>query len=304
MTQQREITLIEWQKQFSTEEACIEHLTKLRWPEGFVCQKCAHREAWFTPGHDLYDCKKCRYRTSVTAGTLFHSTKVSLVQWFTAIYFVAVDKGGISAERLRQYISVTWNTASSMLNKLRHAMAERDKQYFLSGLIELDDAFVGGKTTGGKRGRGSEKKTAILVACENDAQHRRAGFLKMQVVEHVDTKEVKAFSDKCITPSQDLKTDGSPTLKTLEGEHRVESKVVPPKETSKWLPWVHIAIANLKRYLLGTFHGVSGSHLQKYLDEFCYRFNRRFWLLQIPERLLVSAIQCLPVKPERSLALS
>ncbi len=156
----------------------------------------------------MYDCKQCRKRTSVTAGTLFHATKLPLSKWFTALYFVAVDKGGISAERLRLYIDVSWNTANLMLSKLRLAMGQRDSQYLLSGVIELDDAFVGGKTTGGKRGRGSEKKTAILVACEQKEDGKRAGYLKMQVVEHVNEVETKAFCQRALMPEQHLKIDG------------------------------------------------------------------------------------------------
>jgi len=125
-----------------------------------------------------------------------------------------------------------------------------------------------------------------IIACEHDAQHKKAGFLKMKVVEKIDEKSVKAFTDSAIQLEQDLRTDGSPMLKTLEGDYRVESLVIAHQETHKWLPWVHIAIANLNKFLLGTYHGVSGSHLQEYLDEFCYRFNRRWCQLEIPNRLL------------------
>ncbi len=291
---QEAMTLLEWQKRFSDEESCLRQLTAVRWPDGFSCPHCDGQDAWYTSGHGLYECKTCRKRTSATAGTLFHSTKIPLTHWFLALYFCAVDKGGISATRLSIYLPVSWNTARLMLAKLRSAMGDRDQQYLLKGLIELDDAFVGGKTTGGKRGRGSEKKTAILVACENVAEENRAGFLKMTVVDHVDENSVKAFTKQAIEPKQDLKTDGSATLRTLEGEHRVEYRVVPPQESHKWLPWVHIAIANLKRFLLGTYHGVSGSRLQEYLDEYCYRFNRRWCELEIPNRLLRA---CLIHKP-------
>jgi len=299
--QQKAVTLLEWQQLFSTEEHCKQHLFELRWPEGFICPHCGHREYWYTLGHELYDCKHCRHRTSVTANTLLHSTKIPLVKWFTAIYFVAVDKGGISASRLSVYVDVSWNTARLMLAKLRKAMQDRDANYLLSGIIELDDGFVGGRGTGGKRGRGSETKTAILVACEQREEGKYAGYLKMQVVPAINQEESHGFCEQAILPNQHLKTDGSPTLKTLKTLHTVSSQVTPPKETGKWLPWVHIAIANLKRFLLGTYHGVSGERLQEYLDEFCYRFNRRSWVLQIPNRLLYSALN---TKPMCRLALS
>jgi transposase-like protein len=291
---QEAMSLKEWQERFPDEESCRAHIAKVRWPEGFICPHCGGKAYWYTGGYNLYHCKNCNKRTSAMAGTIFHSTKIPLKDWFTAIYLVTVDKGGVSATRLQTYLQISWNSANAMLMKLRIAMGARDQEYLLKGLIELDDAFIGGKTTGGKRGRGSEKKTAILVGCEHDAKNKRAGFLKMKVVEKMDAKSVEAFSNEALEPSQDLRTDGSPTLKTLEGKHRVESQVIPPQETSKWLPWVHIAIANLKRFLLGTYHGVSGFHLQKYLDEFCYRFNRRWCTLEIPNRLLHA---CLIHKP-------
>lgn len=291
-----EITLIEWQQKYSDERACVFGLAELRWPEGYECGECGHGEYYFLEGYRRFECRGCGHHTTVTAGTILHSTKLPLVKWFTAIYFVSVDKGGISASRLAKYIDVDWKTARNMLKRLRLTMGERDQQYTLAGLIELDDGFVGGKTTGGKRGRGAEKKTAILVACEHDAQHKKAGFLKMKAIDCLDGDAVKAFAKEAFSPQQDVRTDGSPTLKTLEGTHRVESQVIPPQDTHKWLPWVHIAIANLKRCLLGTYHGVSGSHLQEYLDEFCYRFNRRWCELEIPHRLLRICLLHPPVK--------
>jgi hypothetical protein len=102
-----------------------------------------------------------------------------LTSWFTAIYLVAVDKGGVSATRLATYLQISWNSVRFLLSRLRKGMGEREQEYLLSGLIELDDAFVGGRTTGCKRGRGSEKKTTILVACEHDAKRKKPGFLNL-----------------------------------------------------------------------------------------------------------------------------
>ena len=291
---QTEISLIEWQQRFATEEACIEHLHQLRWADGFTCPHCGGKHHYVIKGYDLHECSACRKKTSVTAGTLFHSTKIPLVKWFTALYFVAVDKGGISAVRLAQYIQVSWKTANLMLNKLRVAMSDRDAQYQLTGTVELDGAYVGGKDTGGKRGKGSRTKTTVLVACED--REKGAGFLKMQVVSSENAQESRSFCEQAIEPASVLKVDGAIAYRGLASDYSVVSQVCSGGESGSWLPWVHIAIANLKRFLLGTFHGVSGERLQGYLDEFCYRFNRRWWLLEIPERLLFSALNCMPVK--------
>jgi len=276
------MTLSEWQTRFSTEEDCLNYLESIRWTEGFCCPKCAQTDFWYTPGYRLYECKQCKFQVSPTSHTIFHCTKVPLVKWFWAIYLCATDKGGVSSSRLSRLLKVSWNTARFMLRRIRECMADRDHQYLLSGLIELDEAFVGGKKPGGKGP--ADGKTRVLVACEN--RGKRAGYLKMKMVANTNKETVKTFSASNLQTSQDLRTDGCPTLKTLEGTHRVESQMLPGKEVCRWLPWVHVAIANLKRFLLGTYHGVSGKHLQEYLDEFCYRFNRRRFETQIPLRLL------------------
>ena len=110
-----------------------------------MCPHCGNTTAWYTPGHGLYDWQRCRKRTSVTAGTLFHSSKLPLTYWFTAIYLVAVYKGGVSASRLEAYLGISWQSARLMLARIRQTMGDRDQQYLLSGLIELDEGFVGGK---------------------------------------------------------------------------------------------------------------------------------------------------------------
>ena len=195
---------------------------------------------------------------------------------------MSTDKGSISALRLTKLVGASWITAHRMLRKL--AMGDQNRLYRLEGIIELDDAFVGGKRPG-KRGRGAGGKTAILVACEhNDG---RPGFVAMKAVARVDQDSVKAFAQETIAPEQTLHTDAFATLRVLaEGHHHV-AKVTPPELVDEWLPWVQIVISNFKSYVLGTYHGISGRYVQEYLDEFCYRLNRRFWENQIPNRLLM-----------------
>ncbi len=155
-------------------------------------------------------------------------------------------------------------------------MGDQNRLYRLEGIIELDDAFVGGKRPG-KRGRGAEGKTAILIACEHN--NGRPGFVAMKAVGRVDQDSVKAFA----------------ALRVLaEGHHHV-AKVTPPELVDEWLPWVHVVISNFKSYVLGTYHGISGGYVQEYLDEFCYRLNRRFWENQIPNRLLALCATHQPV---------
>ena len=177
-----EINFFEWQKRFASDEACASFLAQERWPNGFICPRCGHEKAHRITTRGLYQCTSCRHQVSVTAGTLFHSTNLPLRKWFWAIYWVGSDKGGISALRLSKLLDVSWLTAHRMLRKLRIAMGHRDSLYRLRDWIELDDALVGGKRPG-KRGRGAEGKTPVLVACERRGEG--AGFLAMEVLESV-----------------------------------------------------------------------------------------------------------------------
>ncbi len=127
------ISLLEWQHRYGKETACAATLAKYRWPQGFMCPKCGKDSAWFITTRKIYQCSKCRHQVSITAGTLLHSTNLPLVKWFWAIYFVAADKGGISALRLSKHIGVSWVTARSMLKKMRIAMAHRDSIYVAVG---------------------------------------------------------------------------------------------------------------------------------------------------------------------------
>ena len=152
--QSKEVSFYEWQRRFSSEKKCLNHLLRQRWPNGFVCPRCQFQRGHLIARRRVYECVSCRRQTSVTAGTVFHSTKLPLSKWFWALYWVSTDKGGISALRLQKLVGVSWPTAFSMLRKLRRSMGERDRGYrLMNELIELDDAFVGGKRSG-KRGRG------------------------------------------------------------------------------------------------------------------------------------------------------
>ena len=287
------VSLLEWQRRFGTEKACTKVLEKVRWPQGFQCPACGSQKHSFIATRKLYQCSACRHQVSATADTLFHGTKVPLVKWFWAIYLTASDKGGVSALRLSKHIGVSWVSARNMLKKIRTAMAHRDSIYRLEKLIEFDDTYVGGKRTG-KRGRGAAGKRPVLVAVET--REKGAGFLAMQAVETVSEATVRPFLASHLTPGQNVKTDALPALNAVASEHVHEKIVTPPEKASEWLPLVHIVIGNMKKFINGTFHGVSSRYLQEYLDEFCYRFNCRFWEPELPMRLLNACLAHVPSK--------
>lgn len=204
-----ETNLLDWQKRYGTEEACAQALAQQRWPEGFRCPRCGHDHGYAITTRHSYECAGCHYQASLTAGTLFHSTNLPLTKWFWAIHLAASDKGGISAVRLSKQLDVSWLTASRMLRKMRIAMGHWDSIYRLHDLIEIDGALVGGRRSG-KRGRGAEGKTPVLVAIENRGQ--RAGFIAMQQVCAVTRETVAQFVQHHLPPSQLVRSDALASL--------------------------------------------------------------------------------------------
>ena len=257
-------------KQFATEKQCREYLASVRWKSGFVCPKCGGHHAYVLT-NGLYQCAECHHQTSVTAGTLLHKSHVPLTKWFLAFYFVCQDKRGISAVQLSFRIGVTYKTAWRMLDLIRTAMGQRDKKYKLEGTVELDDTYFGGPTKGKKRGRGTEK-SKVFVALSLD-EHGDPRYLKMRVTKDLRQSSVKSFAKDVIDAKSTIQSDGYhsyiPALEGYTHAHR------PYDPQAGMLHWLHILVSNAKAYILGTYHGLPGENLQSYLDEFCYRFNRR-----------------------------
>ena len=283
---QDSINLIEFQKKFSTEEACREHLFKLRWPSGYSCPRCEHREYYFHRNRHLYHCKSCNYQVSLTAGTIFHKTRVPLRKWFWMIYLMGHQKSGISMMSLQSMLEIkTYKTVWLMGHKIRHAMAHRDAYYKLAGLVEMDDTYIGSKKKG-KQGRGAEGKLKVIVAVETEQNKPR--FAKMVDVENMSKQMIFEAFDHRLEKDVVLKTDGwipYIVLKKDQREH-IPLKIRNSEKASKILPWVHTLISNIKGNIRGTYHGVDKNHIGRYLAEFCFRFNRRSWQKQMFNRLL------------------
>lgn len=289
--QQPLTSFLEWTAKFATEEVCLAELARRKWPGGFICPRCGHDRAHVLQRRRTRQCLACRHQSSPTAGTVMEHTKLPLAKWFAAVFLAAADKGGVSALRLSKMVGVSWPTAQSMLRKLRRAMGDRDRGCWLSGLVETDDALVGGKRPG-KCGRGAAGKQPVLFAVERRGE--RAGFLAAQAVGGVTHEQVAAFSRR-LGEGLTVRSDAHSGLTVLARDHAHEPRPTPPEKADEWLPLVHLVISNFKRFLIGTFHGVSRKRLQEYLDEFVFRFNRRFWEDQLPARLLEAAATHVPV---------
>ena len=283
----KEIDLIEFEKRFRTEKQCERRLFKLRWPKGFTCPECSHKEYFNLPKRKLFQCKKCGYQASLTAGTVMHGTKTTLLKWFWAIYLVSTDKRGISALALSKRLKISYWVAWTMLQKIRKAMRDRDSNYKLNGIIEIDDSFFGSRKEGGKRGRGSSKKAVLIEASTTDKGG--IGYARMQVVDAVDGEHIKRVVKADVKDNQVVKTDGYKSYESVKKlGHRHQKEVVKGKKAHIVLKWVHILSSNAKVFISGTYHGIDKKHLQAYLDEFCYRFNRRRWEYHLFDRLVTA----------------
>jgi transposase-like protein len=269
-------TLIEFQDRFPDEESCWQYLRRVRWPRGFRCPRCQGRESSFIRTRRLEQCRRCRYQASVTAGTVFHKTRVGLRVWLLGIFFVARHKKGISALQFQRDTGLgSYQTAWTLLHKLRSSLGRRTGE-LLSGLVEADEAYVGGPRRG-IQGRGAPNKSIVALAVER--RPHSAGSLQLAVVPDVSWDSLGSFLRGAIEGANTtVLTDGWSGYEPLAAAGVDHKPTVqgPPVRGSEILPWVHVAISNLKTWLRGTFHGVSHKHLPRYLAEFAYRFNRRW----------------------------
>jgi len=266
-------TIMEFESRFAGEEACIEYLIALRWPEGFLCPTCHNTAAWRT-ARGLFHCKECGSQTSVTAGTVFQDTRKPLHVWFRAMWYVTNQKPGVSALGLQRALGLgSYRTAWMWLHKLRHAMVRPDRDR-LEGTMEVDETYIGGEKPG-KRGRGAMGKTLVLIAAQEDGN--RIGRIRLQRIPNASSDSLGRAVQACVKPGANIRTDGwmgYNTLPELGYLHQVVREDVHVGENL--LPLVNRVASLLKRWLLGTHQGaVRASHLDYYLDEFTFRFNRR-----------------------------
>jgi transposase-like protein len=291
----RMLTVGEFRAQFGEEAQCAEQLTRQRWPEGFRCPRCEGSTRGYIASRRVHECKLCGYQCSVTAGTIFHKTRTPLTSWFWAIYRMSHDKKGISAVQLMKEIGVSYTTAWLMQHKIRKAMENRDGRYKLHGIIEVDEGYVGGVESGeGHRGRGAESKCVVAVAVEHAAKGQPGrppvpGFAALEVLPDASSKSIDSFLGARIATGSQILSDGWSGYRNLDQkgfEHTATALSGQEEPAHTLFPWVHISLANLKRFLLGTHHHVEAKHLKRYVAEFNYRLNRRTMENDLLPRLL------------------
>lgn len=278
----------EFYARFQDELACLRFLEAIRWPDGFVCPGCGCRDAWLMgTGHRR--CVSCRRRTSVTAGTIFAGSRTPLAVWFRAAWKMTSSKGGISAFELHRMLGVSVQTAWTMLHKYRRAMI-RPHRELLSERVQVDEAYVGAPEKG-TRGRGVTQKAIVAIAVE--VRGKGCGRVRMQRVASLTSENLLGFIEETVAPGWVDDRDGNdetlhativetdalsiyrPLARTAY-EHVVINQAASDDPAHVTMPQVHRVASLLKRWLLGTHQGgVQQRHLDAYLDEFVFRFNRR-----------------------------
>lgn len=312
----RPMSWLIFQDKFRDEKDCYRWLFKSRWPEGFRCPKCNGKKYSLINTRGLYKCKSCHYQVSLTAGTIFHKTRTPLMKWFMLIYRMATSKTGVSINEMKRELEINdYKTVWAMAHKIRKAMSDRDARYTLSGLIEVDESFFGPKSAG-KRGRGAENKELVIIAVstwKDKDEKERPGFAHAFIAANAKADTIENILIRLGIPDKEIKplivairTDGWRSYQTVADQLGIihyRAVLRNQKDSMELLPFTHQIIANAKAVFAGPHRGVSRKHIQRYLSEVCYRFNRRFWQREAFDRLLVACMSTTTITRDELMAL-
>ena len=293
------LSMPEFLKGYGTEAQCEQVLEAVRWPEGFRCPRCDGRAHYVVRDgvRKVFQCVACRHQASLIAGPLFQGTKLPLTTWFLAIYLISQAKTGLSALSLRRQLGVSYPTAWLIHHKLMQAMADREERYVLEGRVQVDDAYLGGERTGGKVGRGSENKVPF-VAAVSLAEDDRPVRVRLTPVTGFTLTAISAWATDHLAPSSMVFSDGLACFGAVtEAGCRHYPTVMAgrkPKEVPEFR-WINTVLGNLKTSLSGCYHAFDfQKYAARYLAAFSYRFNRRFDLRTLHQRLIIAAASTSP----------
>ena len=297
------MNLLNFISEYSDEESCKLKLKAIRDAEGIVCRHCWSKEHYWKKDKWQDECKVCKFRTTLRSGKVIHGSQMTFRYWFIALHLLISTKKSFSALELQRQLGHKYYEPMTMLHKLRLVMGEKDDQYKFSDEIELDEGFFSTTMLSEKmeqplkRGLGSQKKFKVLVMTESKeveekptkkGKPRKVGFIKMQIIPDLKADTINDQASSCISDQATLITYDSTTyvnFASIVKEH--QSKVIPKENIVKVLPWVHITISNAKRMLLDIHHSINPMYLQSYLNEFCYKFNRRYFGEILFDKLLL-----------------
>src|ERR687885_487274 len=300
----RGLSEAQFREAYGTGERCRAAVEKLRWPTGFVCPLCGGAEGEWLSTRPKIQCRACRHQVSLTAGTIFHATKLPLTAWFLAMWLVATAKNGISSVELGRRLGVKQTNAWALKQKIMAVMAGRENQKRLDGRIEMDDVYLGGHRPG-RRGRGAAGKQPF-VAAVSTSDDRRPRKIKLLPVKGFRKKEVKRLVAEHLASTARLVTDGL-SCWTAAAEAGLEHRAMATgggKRAAGWSPfkWVNTTLGTVKAAIVGTYRRVSPEHAGRYLASYAWRYNRRFQLDSLVPRLVHSAVRTAPLPYARLIA--
>jgi len=287
------MNLIKFIESFPDESSCRTKFKEFRDEQGVICRKCGSKDHYWLCTIEKYQCKKCKTRTSLRSGTIMQASNLPFRHWFIAIHLLTGTKKTFSALELQRQIGHKYyEPIWYMMQKLRMTMGSRDSKYQLDKIVELDEGFFenvdtekddDAKSTPKKRGRGSQKQSTVMASTVHDFGKTRKfnkptkfRFVRMLVVDNLKGQTVGEKVSENIKYNTVVKTDNYSSYSKIKDHvwcHIPQN--VSPKDTGKVLPWVHTMISNAKRTFLGVYHMISTKYIQNYLDEFCYKVNRR-----------------------------
>lgn len=295
--------ILDFTLEFPDEQSCRDHFKLRREKEGVICKKCGCTKHYWLKGISQWQCSSCNFRTTLRSGTMMQGSKLPFRKWYLAIAFMTLTKKGISANELKNKLKHSrYESIWNMMHKIREAMGKRDACYQLEDMVEFDEghfeiATSNSKKEGLKRGKGSQRQQNVAVMAEStvleDMQtsktNRQCRYFKMKALENQKAESVNQCIEESITEKTVVFTDGSKSYVDIARYvevHLVENST--KESTKKTLKWVHIAISNAKRTFLGIYHMMKGKYLQRYLDEFCYKLNRRYFGDKLFDRILIA----------------
>ena len=287
------LSMAEFMRRYGNDDLCVAELIEARWPQGFVCPDCgcAAHSAFRRGAKPYWQCSACRHQCSVTAGTIFESSKLPLATWFLAMHLMTQSKNFISALELKRHLGVCYKTAWLVKHKLMEVMRLREDGRQLTGRVEIDDAYLGGQRSGGKVGRGSENKVSFVAAVQT-TEDGRAELACLSLMPFT-TQAMQEFAARSLVRPLTVVSDGLACFLAAEDAGVHERVVTGGGKAAAKLPQfkaVNTVLSNLKTGLAGTFHAFKfAKYAHRYLAEFQYRFNRRFDLRSILPRLVHAA---------------
>jgi len=299
------MNLFTFSEQFKDEASCRKHFKEQRDQAGVICKKCGGKAHYWLPHKESYECKGCKFRTTLRSGTIMESSKLSFLVWYKTISLMSATKKSFSAKEIQRQLGLKrYEPVWAMVHKIRLAMGKRDAQYNLSDMVEMDEGYFTVESSAQrkkerKRGRGSQAKATVSVLAEStpleDPQtgkvSRHCRYFKAKVLQDGGSEGIEEALKESIDERTIVFSDKSTSYVNIADYVELHIQEKSSRETTvETLKWVHIAISNAKRNFLGVYHKIKGKYLQRYLDEFIYKLNRRYFGGRLFDRLVVACV--------------